>query len=121
MTLGTDSSRLGLGEALRDLAETKTNHPDLPSSIDACEACGCMSFLYASSINLPACQEDFNPDFVDNQFRTTRDATVRNPFAKWIWGGMQYQLEHLGLTKHDLLQVLVHVSVYQGSILGTYS
>ncbi|CAJ1368245.1 unnamed protein product [Effrenium voratum] len=38
--------------------------------------------------------EDFNPDFVDNQFRTTRDATVRNPFAKWIWGGMQYQLEH---------------------------
>ncbi|CAK9036509.1 Delta(6)-fatty-acid desaturase fat-3 (FAT-3) (Delta(6)-fatty-acid desaturase) (Ceeld6) (Fatty acid desaturase 3) [Durusdinium trenchii] len=38
--------------------------------------------------------EDFNPDFVDNQFRSTRDATVRNPFGKWLWGGMQYQLEH---------------------------
>ncbi|CAE7226888.1 fat-3, partial [Symbiodinium pilosum] len=38
--------------------------------------------------------EDFNPDFVDNQFRTTRDAVVENPFEKWVWGGMQYQLEH---------------------------
>eukprot|EP00440_Ansanella_granifera_P041860 gb/GFBE01045384.1/.p1 GENE.gb/GFBE01045384.1/~~gb/GFBE01045384.1/.p1 ORF type:complete len:514 (+),score=86.51 gb/GFBE01045384.1/:1-1542(+) len=38
--------------------------------------------------------EDFNPDFVDNQFRTTRDASVRNPISKWVWGGMQYQLEH---------------------------
>lgn len=38
--------------------------------------------------------ESFNPDFVDNQFRSTRDAAVRNPFSKWLWGGMQYQLEH---------------------------
>lgn len=38
--------------------------------------------------------EEFNPDFVDNQFRSTRDALVRNPFSKWVWGGMQYQLEH---------------------------
>lgn len=38
--------------------------------------------------------ENFNPDFVDNQFRSTRDASVRNPFSKWLWGGMQYQLEH---------------------------
>ncbi|CAE8640251.1 unnamed protein product [Polarella glacialis] len=38
--------------------------------------------------------ENFNPDFVENQFRTTRDAAVTNPFSKWVWGGMQYQLEH---------------------------
>lgn len=37
---------------------------------------------------------EFNPDFVENQFRTTRDAAVRNPFSKWVWGGMQYQIEH---------------------------
>ena len=36
--------------------------------------------------------ESFNPDFVDNQFRSTRDAAVRNPFSKWLWGGMRLGL-----------------------------
>jgi len=37
---------------------------------------------------------DENPEFVDGQFRSTRDAVCSNPFSEWVWGGMQYQLEH---------------------------
>lgn len=33
-------------------------------------------------------------DWVDAQFRSTRDAVTSNPFSEWLWGGMQYQLEH---------------------------
>jgi len=56
--------------------------------------------------------EDFNPDFVDNQFRTTRDAVVENPVEKWVWGGMQYQLEHhlfpsMPRTKYPALQPIL--------------
>eukprot|EP00913_Durusdinium_trenchii_P002140 g1977.t1 len=36
--------------------------------------------------------EDFNPDFVDNQFRSTRDATVRNPFGNS--GAMELVVEN---------------------------
>ncbi|KAJ1479069.1 fatty acid desaturase-domain-containing protein [Baffinella frigidus] len=34
------------------------------------------------------------PEFVDAQYRSTRDAICSNPFSEWLWGGMQYQLEH---------------------------
>eukprot|EP01041_Mallomonas_annulata_P012318 gene12318-25911_t len=37
---------------------------------------------------------EHNRDFVDNQFRTTRDAKCSNIFSDWLWGGMQWQLEH---------------------------
>lgn len=37
---------------------------------------------------------DEEPEFVDGQFRSTRDAVCSNPFSEWLWGGMQYQLEH---------------------------
>ena len=33
-------------------------------------------------------------DWVTAQFRTTRNAVLTNPFSTWLWGGMQYQLEH---------------------------
>lgn len=33
-------------------------------------------------------------DWVKRQFETTRDAVTTNPFSEWLWGGMQYQLEH---------------------------
>lgn len=33
-------------------------------------------------------------EFVDQQFRTTRDAEVKNPFLRFLWGGMDTQLEH---------------------------
>ncbi|GKY91510.1 hypothetical protein MPSEU_000123200 [Mayamaea pseudoterrestris] len=38
--------------------------------------------------------DDYQPDFVTAQFMSTRNAVTRNPFSEWIWGGMQYQLEH---------------------------
>lgn len=38
--------------------------------------------------------EDYQPDFVTAQFLSTRNAVMTNPFSEWLWGGMQYQLEH---------------------------
>lgn len=32
--------------------------------------------------------------FCEGQFTTTRDAKTSDPFTEWMWGGMQYQLEH---------------------------
>ena len=32
--------------------------------------------------------------FVDQQFRSTREANVRNPVERWLWGGMDTQLIH---------------------------
>jgi len=32
--------------------------------------------------------------FVEDQFRTTRDVDIDNYFFNFLWGGMQYQLEH---------------------------
>jgi fatty acid desaturase len=32
--------------------------------------------------------------FCEGQFATTRDAKTNNFFLEWLWGGMQYQLEH---------------------------
>jgi fatty acid desaturase len=37
---------------------------------------------------------EHNPDFVDSQFRSTRNAKCINAFTNWLWGGMQWQLEH---------------------------
>lgn len=37
---------------------------------------------------------DYQPDWVKAQFDSTRNAVTTNPFSEWIWGGMQYQLEH---------------------------
>jgi fatty acid desaturase len=38
--------------------------------------------------------EDYQADFVTAQFESTRNAVTTNPFSEWLWGGMQYQLEH---------------------------
>jgi fatty acid desaturase len=38
--------------------------------------------------------EVYQPDWVTAQFQSTRNAVTTNPFSEWIWGGMQYQLEH---------------------------
>jgi acyl-lipid Delta6-acetylenase / acyl-lipid (9-3)-desaturase len=37
---------------------------------------------------------DYQPDWVTAQFLSTRNAVTTNPFSEWVWGGMQYQLEH---------------------------
>lgn len=38
--------------------------------------------------------DEFQMDWVTAQFRSTRNAVTTNPFSEWLWGGMQYQLEH---------------------------
>ncbi|CAB9508157.1 Acyl-lipid (9-3)-desaturase [Seminavis robusta] len=38
--------------------------------------------------------DEFQPDWVAAQFLSTRNAVTTNPFSEWLWGGMQYQLEH---------------------------
>jgi fatty acid desaturase len=38
--------------------------------------------------------DDYQPDWVTAQFQSTRNAVLTNPFSEWLWGGMQYQLEH---------------------------
>ena len=38
--------------------------------------------------------DEFQPDWVTAQFASTRNAVMTNPFSEWLWGGMQYQLEH---------------------------
>ena len=37
---------------------------------------------------------EYQADWVTAQFESTRNAVTTNPFSEWLWGGMQYQLEH---------------------------
>jgi fatty acid desaturase len=58
-----------------------------------------MSGLVSALIVTPTHQseelfEDHPSDWVTAQFRSTRNAVMTNPFSEWLWGGMQYQLEH---------------------------
>lgn len=38
--------------------------------------------------------EEYQHDWVTAQFMSTRNAVMSNPYSEWLWGGMQYQLEH---------------------------
>jgi fatty acid desaturase len=42
----------------------------------------------------PTTDEGREYSFCEGQFATTRDARTSDPFTEWLWGGMQYQLEH---------------------------
>jgi fatty acid desaturase len=58
-----------------------------------------MSGLMSALIVTPTHQseemfDDYQPDWVTAQFQSTRNAITNNPFSEWLWGGMQYQLEH---------------------------
>ena len=58
-----------------------------------------MSGLISALIVTPTHQSEelfaeFQPDWVTAQFLSTRNAVMSNPFSEWLWGGMQYQLEH---------------------------
>ena len=58
-----------------------------------------MSGLVSSLFVTPTHQseelfEEYQPDWVTAQFQSTRNAVTTNPFSEWLWGGMQYQLEH---------------------------
>lgn len=58
-----------------------------------------MSGLLSALIVTPTHQSEemfseYQPDWVTAQFQSTRNAVATNPFSEWLWGGMQYQLEH---------------------------
>jgi len=37
---------------------------------------------------------EYQPDYVTRQFLCTRSVVMTNPVSAWVWGGMQYQIEH---------------------------
>lgn len=37
---------------------------------------------------------EYISDHVTRQFLCTRSVTMSNPISAWVWGGMQYQIEH---------------------------
>mmetsp|Transcript_51467 Transcript_51467/g.52446 ORF Transcript_51467/g.52446 Transcript_51467/m.52446 type:complete len:330 (+) Transcript_51467:364-1353(+) len=58
-----------------------------------------MSGLVSALIVTPTHQSEemfteYQADWVTAQFQSTRNAVATNPFSEWLWGGMQYQLEH---------------------------
>jgi fatty acid desaturase len=58
-----------------------------------------MSGLMSALIVTPTHQSEemfgeYQADWVTAQFLSTRNAVTNNPFSEWLWGGMQYQLEH---------------------------
>lgn len=42
----------------------------------------------------PTTEDGKEYSFCEGQFATTRDARTSDFFTEWLWGGMQYQLEH---------------------------
>jgi len=68
---------------------------------------------------------DYQPDWVTAQFLSTRNAVTTNPFSEWIWGGMQYQLEHhlfpsMPRSKYPKLRELLIKFANENDIPGGY-
>jgi len=59
---------------------------------------GPASYLPTTPISLPAsvikAPTGLVYSFCEGQFMTTRDAITSDPISEYLWGGMQYQLEH---------------------------
>jgi len=69
--------------------------------------------------------EEYQPQWAEAQFRSTRSATTTNPFSEWIWGGMQYQLEHhlfptMPRSKYPLLKPILSKFAADNNIPGGY-
>jgi acyl-lipid Delta6-acetylenase / acyl-lipid (9-3)-desaturase len=89
-----------------------------------------MSGLMSALIVTPTHQseslfEDYQPDWVTAQFQSTRNAVTTNPFSEWIWGGMQYQLEHhlfpsMPRNKYPLLKARLQKFAQDNQIPGGY-
>jgi fatty acid desaturase len=67
----------------------------------------------------------YQPDWVTAQFRSTRNAVMSNPFSEWLWGGMQYQLEHhlfpsMPRSKYPLLKPILQKFALENNIPGGY-
>lgn len=89
-----------------------------------------MSGLVSALIVTPTHQseemfEDYQPDWVTAQFQSTRNAVTTNPFSEWLWGGMQYQLEHhlfpsMPRSKYPMLRERLVRFAKDNSIPGGY-
>ena len=89
-----------------------------------------MSGLVSALIVTPTHQSeelfaDYQPDWVTAQFESTRNAVTTNPFSEWIWGGMQYQLEHhlfpsMPRNKYPLLKQRLQKFAKDNNIPGGY-
>lgn len=69
--------------------------------------------------------EDYQPDWVTAQYQSTRNAVTTNPFSEWIWGGMQYQLEHhlfpsMPRSKYPKLKPILQKFAEDNNIPGGY-
>ena len=69
--------------------------------------------------------EKYQPDWVTAQFLSTRNAVMTNPFSEWLWGGMQYQLEHhlfpsMPRSKYPLLKPILQKFAAENQIPGGY-
>jgi len=68
---------------------------------------------------------EFQDDWVTAQFTSTRNAVTTNPFSEWLWGGMQYQLEHhlfpsMPRSKYPLLKPILQRFAKENNIPGGY-
>mmetsp|Transcript_15741 Transcript_15741/g.22387 ORF Transcript_15741/g.22387 Transcript_15741/m.22387 type:complete len:234 (-) Transcript_15741:160-861(-) len=69
--------------------------------------------------------DEFQYDFVTAQFLSTRNAVMTNPFSEWLWGGMQYQLEHhlfpsMPRSKYPKLRTILQKFAKENKIPGGY-
>ena len=69
--------------------------------------------------------EEYQPDWVTAQFESTRNAVATNPFSEWLWGGMQYQLEHhlfpsMPRSKYPLLKPILQKFAEENNVPGGY-
>ncbi|KAL7469624.1 hypothetical protein ACHAXS_009886 [Conticribra weissflogii] len=69
--------------------------------------------------------EEYQPDWVTAQFRSTRNAVMTNPFSEWLWGGMQYQLEHhlfpsMPRSKYPQLKPILQKFAEENEVPGGY-
>lgn len=89
-----------------------------------------MSGLVSALIVTPTHQseelfEDYQSDWVTAQFESTRNAVTTNPFSEWLWGGMQYQLEHhlfpsMPRNKYPILRERLQKFAEDNNIPGGY-
>ncbi len=89
-----------------------------------------MSGLVSALIVTPTHQSeelfgDYQPDWVTAQFQSTRNAVTTNPFSEWIWGGMQYQLEHhlfpsMPRSKYPMLREKLQKFAMENNVPGGY-
>jgi len=68
---------------------------------------------------------EYQHDWVSAQFMSTRNAVMTNPFSEWLWGGMQYQLEHhlfpsMPRSKYPMLKGILQKFADDNKIKGGY-